>query len=97
MANHIIIPGQPPGCPLCPKKMVEAMVGDTLVYRCYEDKISIDARDPAIDRWNLGGEDAIPCAHCNSDMNYFIRSDGYMKAHCPKCHAEVETLADKEE
>lgn len=93
--THIIIPGQPPGCPLCSKSMVEAFLPNgSLVYRCYQDSISIDTRDPMIGRWNTEKPE---CVHCKSLMNMFLRSDGYIKCHCPNCHAEVESIPSEEE
>ena len=85
-----------PDCPLCSnpfeKKTLHA--NGRAFYVCKRDELVIDVHDPFVDNWsNIDPEtgEAVSCPVCKNQMNVFCRSDGYMKAACPRCHATIGT------
>lgn len=92
MAN-IIIPGTPPDCPLCNKKMKTVKQGDQSYYTCFTDMVSINVTDPICGNWKGIMNEVIPCPVCNTAMKYFVRSDGWFKAKCPKegCGSSIDS------
>ncbi|HDY86565.1 MAG TPA: hypothetical protein ENH82_00435 [bacterium] len=93
-----IIDPAAPNCPLCDKKMLRTVWEGVDFYYCRLDVVAIRKDDPNIDQWkNYVPEDsnAIICSveKCRAKMNFFFRSDGFMKAVCsnPRCRAAVET------
>ncbi len=90
-----------PECPLCSKKFDLIQHSDHGLtrdfYVCKLDKVAIMTTDPMVGHWNdhkdLESNLEIPCVVCKDKMNLFCRSDGYMKAVCPKCKASVALSA----
>lgn len=82
-------------CPLCLSKFIQ--VGEYLECRRCQIKIRVD--DPLLGHWNdstyTPADADIPCNYCRSKMRFFSRSDGYMKAFCPKCKGSIETADEK--
>lgn len=79
-------------CPLCHKKWItyeEAGRNGRAYFVCKSCMISIWVRDPMVGKW--GDYEAVPCPTCgHHKMNFFSRSDGYMKFKCPKCPCTIE-------
>ena len=74
-------------CPLCEKAFTKVRRGPKIsdvFYVCPRCMISINALDPALDKW-----DAIPkeeCPLCHKPMAIFYRQlDGYMQYRCKPC------------
>ncbi len=87
-----------PNCPLCKNKMKVFIEGQEVYFYCIEPgcMVSINAKDPNIEQWGKHDEEMekeILCEHCGADMNFFFRSDEFMKAVCQnkKCQASVQT------
>jgi len=95
----IIDKSLPPICPLCLERFQKyyspKFLGKEVFYVCLKDEISINKRDPYVDKWHdykTSGEDISPeCFNCGTLMRWFGRSDGFMKTVCPKCHASIAT------
>lgn len=89
----IIIGGAPPECPLCNKKMQKIIRGGITYWACFEDMVNINAADPILGNWEGILKESIPCPVCNTDMKYFVRSDGWFKAKCPKegCGSTIDS------
>lgn len=91
------MPGAPM-CPLCYKRMriVDTKKGSFYVCMDTDCMVSINTKDPAIDRWAKiqdapkdAGSDTPTCPRCGTIMRIFFRIwDGYIKAQCPKCRKE---------
>jgi hypothetical protein len=84
--SNIIIPGNPV-CPLCLRRMRTVLTSMAKkVYVCTQPNcmISIDARDLAVNRWNM--KSPPNCAVCGHAMRAFFRAvDRYFKCQCPNC------------
>lgn len=84
-----------PECPLCSKSFERVFYNGRDFYICKRDDISIDVNDPMLMKWDnhkeLNIDVSCPNPRCRNKMNFFCRSDGYVKAACPVCKAGVET------
>ncbi len=84
-----------PDCPLCKRTFEKITYLGNVFFVCLPCTISINVNDPNIDVWDsYKPEDKeIMCVNqkCGEPMNFFFRSDGYMKAFCPKCKSSIET------
>ncbi len=87
-----------PNCPLCHNPMQLVRHKTELFFCCLRPacEISINVKDPNIERWGVYDAEMIKeilCPACEGDMNFFFRSDEYMKAMCtnPKCQTAIET------
>ncbi len=83
-----------PECPLCKKTFIKVPYSKQLFYVCNPCEIYIDVNDPCIHAWGsyVPEDDKdifCPNPKCGHEMNFFFRSDQYMKAYCPKCHTSV--------
>ncbi len=83
-----------PECPLCKKQFKKIPYNDRWLYVCDICEIFIDTEDPAIHAWGsyIPEDDKdifCPSPKCGHEMNFFFRSDQFMKAYCPKCHTSV--------
>lgn len=104
--THIIMPKDyfmnPPECPLCGKKFHVSLVinpDGSRTMTCKKCNIWINTNDPCVNKWYVIDENfkvTCPRPGCEEKMNHFVRSDGYMKAKCPKCGAGME-VADYDE
>ena len=106
--STIIMPGAP-FCPLCGKRMREIYTSVGLVYACLDElcNISINAKDPCVNKWGRVGKQEKPpvCPRCGTTLVHFFRSDRFVKSQCPKCRKEgrlvqvmkgkVEHMGDK--
>lgn len=93
-----IIDPHAPNCPLCDKKMERTVWQNVGFYFCRVDVVAIRIDDPNINLWKdytPEDPDALICniKTCQAKMNFFFRTDGFMKAVCsnPRCRAAVET------
>ncbi len=85
-----------PECPLCKRtfKKITHLGEDYFV--CLPCTISINVKDPSVYLWESyvpAEEKEIMCVNekCGEAMNFFFRSDGFMKAYCPKCKSSLAT------
>lgn len=82
MANVII--GGTVECPLCDRKMETISMGKELFYVCKPCMISINALDPALNRWDEIERD--PCPKCKAPMRTFYRAlDRFTVVVCNTC------------
>ena len=91
--------GANPECPLCKNTFEKVPYRGAWFYMCQRCEIFIDVLDPAIHAWAAytpENEKEILCPYepCGHEMNFFFRSDEYMKAYCPKCHTSVALSGD---
>ncbi|MCK9326261.1 MAG: hypothetical protein M0P69_12285 [Bacteroidales bacterium] len=92
-----------PECPLCARKMQELVTKKGNFYACFnmDCMIWIDANDPCVGRWQeMKLEDRPKCPLCSAPLNYFFRSDKFMKMQCPnngKKHEPFQILRGRVE
>lgn len=82
-----IIMGGKVNCPLCGKAFKEVRTGtavDQKFYVCPHCCVSINALDPALDKWDMLPKEECPL--CHKPMAIFYRAlDGYMQYRCKPC------------
>ncbi len=83
-----------PDCPLCKRQFVKIPYDGRFYYICEPCEIFIDTEDPCVHAWAsyVPEEDRdifCPSPSCGHEMNFFFRSDQFMKAYCPKCHTSI--------
>jgi len=79
-----------PECPLCDRKMREIFtkVKGKLchVWACTQPDcmVWIDVQDPCVGKWqDIPKKDRPKCPLCGDPLNYFFRSDKFIKMQCP--------------
>ncbi len=85
-----------PECPLCKRTFEKLTNLGQDFFVCLPCMISINVKDPCVHLWKeyIPKEDKdIVCVNvrCGEAMNFFFRSDGFMKAFCPKCKSSIAT------
>ncbi len=85
-----------PECPLCKRTFEKITHLGEDFFVCFPCMISINVKDPSVHLWadyKPEEEKEIMCINekCGEAMNFFFRSDGFMKAFCPKCKSTLAT------
>ncbi len=84
-----------PDCPLCKTPFEKVPYKGKWWYICNLCEIFIDVKDPCVHVWDYykpaeEKEILCPAKDCDEPMNFFFRSDGFMKSMCPRCKSAVE-------
>lgn len=88
-----------PNCPLCKKAFIKVPYKGVWFYMCKFCEIFINVDDPCIHAWasyvpEEEKDILCPAKKCDAEMRFFFRSDGFMKAYCPRCHTSVAISED---
>ncbi len=85
-----------PECPLCKRTFLKITNLGQEFFVCLPCMISISVDDMCVHLWKdyrPEEEKDIVCINekCGETMRFFFRSDGFMKAFCPKCKSSLAT------